>query len=235
MNDKLTFAAILLGGYLLGRTKKLKMALAVAGALGVRELKEHPDLLKAGGAVLSTPAVKKLTDELSGRLVEAGKTAVVAAATKRVDSLVSNLEERTGSPLASRGGRDKSGSADEAGKTREAGEAEEPADEATPEESPAEDEGAEDTEQDEAKAGTPSEDEEPEDEEPEDEQPQDEDEEPAPKAAPRRRRTTSDSSSRASGQGRSKQGTSAGGAKKSTGTRSTTRSTGGKTTRKGSR
>ncbi|MGW2092160.1 hypothetical protein [Promicromonospora sukumoe] len=226
MNDKLTFAAILLGGYLLGRTKKLKMALAVVGALGVRELKQHPDLLKAGGAALSTPAVKKLTDELSGRLVEAGKTAVVAAATKRVDSLVSNLEERTGSPLASRGGRDKSGSADEAG------EAEEPADEATPEESPAEEEGAEDAEQEEAKAGTPSEEEEPEDEEPEDEQPQDEDEEPAPKAAPRRRRTESGSSSRTSGQGRSKQGTSAGGAKKSTGTRSTSRSTSGKTTKK---
>lgn len=226
MNDKLTFAAILLGGYLLGRTKKLKMALAVAGALGVRELKEHPDLLKAGGAALSTPAVKKLTDELSGRLVEAGKTAVVAAATKRVDSLVSNLQERTGSPLPSRGARDEGGSADEA---------EEPADEAAPDESPLEEEEAEDTEQEEAKAGTPSEGEEPEDEEPEDEQPQDEDEEPAPKAAPRRRRTTSGSSSRASDQGRSKQGTSAGGAKKSTGTRSTTRSTGGKTTRKGSR
>lgn len=218
MNDKLTFAAILLGGYLLGRTKKLKMALAVAGVLGARELKAHPDLLKAGTAALSTPAVKKLTDELSGRLVEAGKTAVVAAATKRVDGLVSNLEQRMGSPLASGGGRDQGGPA---------GDTEEPVDEAT-DESPLEDETEEETEQE----GTPSEGEEPETEEPEDEQPQDEDEEPAAKAAPRRRRTASGSSSGTSGQGRSKQGTSAGGAKKSTGTRSTSRSTSGKTTKK---
>ncbi|MFD6444352.1 hypothetical protein ACFWEJ_04580 [Promicromonospora sp. NPDC060204] len=209
MDDKLTFAAVLLGGYLLGRTKKLKLALAVAGALGVRELRAHPDLLKASGAALSTPAIKKLTDEVSGRLVEAGKTAVVAAAAKRVDSLVSNLEERAGAPLASHGG-------------------EQPADEETGDEPAPEDEAS----PEEATAGSRSGDDEPEDEQKQADDEQADDEQATPKSAGRRRRAASESSSRTSGQGRSKQGASAGGAKKSTGTRSTTRSTSGKSTRK---
>jgi outer membrane biosynthesis protein TonB len=103
MDDKLMFAAVLLGGYVLGRTKRMKLALTVAGALAVRELRSNPDLLKAGSSVLSSPAVKKLTDEFSGRLVEAGKTAAVAAATKRVDGLVSNLEKRAGARQAEHG------------------------------------------------------------------------------------------------------------------------------------
>lgn len=206
MDDKLKIAAVLLAGYLLGRTKRMKLALAAAGALAVRELRSNPDVLKAGTSVLASPAVKKLTDELSGRLVEAGKTAVVAAAAKRVDGLVSNLEKRTGSPLAPPGAEK-----DDADEPEESPEpTEEPADEDLPAE-------------------------EPEEEPPGEEEESSGDKKAAQKAPTRQRRSESSKtsrSSRASGEGGSRQTTSGGRGKKSAGTTSTRKSTGGSSTRK---
>ncbi|MFJ3404880.1 hypothetical protein [Promicromonospora sp. NPDC090134] len=210
MDDKLKIAAVLLAGYLLGRTKRMKLALAAAGALAVRELRSNPDVLKAGTSVLASPAVKKLTDELSGRLVEAGKTAVVAAAAKRVDGLVSNLEKRTGSPLAPPGAE--KDDADEPGESPEP--TEEPADEGVDEDLPAE---------------------EPEEEPPGEEEESSGDKKAAQKAPTRQRRSESSKtsrSSRASGEGGSRQTTSGGRGKKSAGTTSTRKSTGGSSTRK---
>lgn len=207
MDDKLKIAAVLLAGYLLGRTKRMKLALTAAAALAVRELRSNPDLLKAGTSVLASPAVKKLTDELSGRLVEAGKTAVVAAAAKRVDGLVSNLEKRTGAPLAS-------GEAGEAAPEESPEPTEEPTDEGTDEDLPAE---------------------EPEEEPPGEEEESSGDEKAARKAPTRQRRSESSKtsrSSRASGEGGSRQTTSGGRGKKSAGTTSTRKSAGGSSTRK---
>lgn len=96
MDDKLKFAGMLLGGYLLGRTKRMKTALMLATTVGAKQLQSNPEMLaKAGSAVLSSPEVKKLTDELTGRLTEAAKAAAVAAATKRVESLTTNIQART--------------------------------------------------------------------------------------------------------------------------------------------
>ncbi|MEV0891620.1 hypothetical protein [Promicromonospora sp. NPDC050262] len=209
MDDKLKIAAVLLTGYLLGRTKRMKLALAAAGALAVRELRANPDLLKTGSSVLASPAVKKLTDELSGRLVDAGKTAVVAAAAKRVDGLVSNLEKRTGAPPSARG-------PEEDEPTDQPDESPEPADEAGDEVPP----------------------EETEEEEPSDEpdEPNEPDDEPAAaRSAPRQRRSEpkeTSRSSRTSGEGGSRKATSGGRGKKSSGTASTRKSTSGTSTRK---
>ncbi|WP_020015574.1 hypothetical protein [Promicromonospora sukumoe] len=210
MDDKLKFAAILLGGYVLGRTKRMKLALTVAGALAFRELRSNPDLLKAGSSLLSSPAVKKLTDEFSGRLVEAGKTAAVAVATKRVDGLVSNLEKRAGSRRAEHGPEE-----------------DEPAE--APEESPepAEESPDEETEEP-ADEGT---------EEPsgEEETAQEDEEEPAAKRSKRESSASGGSrSSRSSAQSGSKQSSSGTRARKSSGTRSgsTTKSSGGSSARR---
>lgn len=140
MDDKLKFAAVLLGGYLLGRTKRMKLALTAAGALAVRELRSNPELLKAGSSVLSSPPVKRLTDELSGRLVEAGKAAVVSAATKRVDGLVADLEKRTGSLRVPQDDQEK----DEQENDEQADAPEEAEEGSRAEDEPAEDEPAED-------------------------------------------------------------------------------------------
>lgn len=203
MDDKLKIAAVLLTGYLLGRTKRMKLALAAAGALAVRELRANPDLLKTGSSVLASPAVKKLTDELSGRLVDAGKTAVVAAAAKRVDGLVSNLEKRTGAPPSARG-------PEEDEPTDQPDESPEPADEAGDEVPP----------------------EETEEEEPSDE-PDDEPAAARSAPRQRRSEPKETSrSSRTSGEGGSRKATSGGRGKKSSGTASTRKSTSGTSTRK---
>ncbi len=209
MDDKLKIAAVLLAGYLLGRTKRMKLALTAAAALAVRELRTNPDLLKAGNSVLASPTVKKLTDELSGRLVEAGKTAVVAAAAKRVDGLVSNLEKHTGAPLA----------------PRDAEEDDEPEESPEPTEAPTDEGAEEDLPAEEAEEEEP----------PGDEQEPSDDEKAAPKPTTRQRRSESNKtsrSSRASGEGGSRQTTSGGRGKKSAGTTSTRKSAGGSSTRK---
>lgn len=103
MDDKVKLAAVLLGGYLLGRTKRMKTALMVAGALatrGVRGESQGSGLLGGtlGGvtdSVLKSPELKRLRGEVTGKLVGAGKAAALAAATRRIDSLSSGLQDRT--------------------------------------------------------------------------------------------------------------------------------------------
>jgi hypothetical protein len=85
-------------GYLLGRTRKGRMALMLVG-VGVtgRAGKNPAALLKQGVDVLgSSPQVKTLTETVRGRLVEAGKAAAVSAVSSQVDTLTGKIEERTG-------------------------------------------------------------------------------------------------------------------------------------------
>ncbi|MDP9866518.1 MULTISPECIES: hypothetical protein [Streptosporangium] len=83
-------------GYLLGRSHKLRLALALAaagatGRLGV----SGGDLLQQGLKTLgSSPELSKLTDSVRGELLEVGKAAVRTAASKQIDSLTSRLHER---------------------------------------------------------------------------------------------------------------------------------------------
>jgi hypothetical protein len=93
-------------GYLLGRTRKGRLALMLVG-VGVtgRAAKNPAALVKQGVDILgSSPEVKTLTETVRGRLVEAGKAAAVSAVSSRVDTLTGKIEERTGalssSPLA---------------------------------------------------------------------------------------------------------------------------------------
>lgn len=182
MDDKVKLAAVLLGGYLLGRTKRMKTALMVAGALatrGVRGESQGSGLLGGtlGGvtdSVLKSPELKRLRGEVTGKLVGAGKAAALAAATRRIDSLSSGLQDRTERL------RGKQQPADES-----AEEPEEPAEgEEAPEEETAEYEGeaegeAEEYEEEEAPEGEAEEYEEEEAPEEEAEEPEAEAEEPA--------------------------------------------------------
>jgi hypothetical protein len=93
-------------GYLLGRTRKGRLALMLVG-VGVtgRVAKNPAALVKQGVDVLGSSAeVQTLTETVRGRLVEAGKAAAVSAVSNRVDTLTGKIEERTGalssSPLA---------------------------------------------------------------------------------------------------------------------------------------
>lgn len=86
----------LTGGYLLGRSRKMKAAmflaiLAAGGKLPAdpNELVRRIPLLGGGGPL------DEVTADLRERLVDAGKTAAMTAASNRIDSLSDKLERRT--------------------------------------------------------------------------------------------------------------------------------------------
>ncbi|MFG3102094.1 hypothetical protein ACGFZL_16455 [Streptomyces sp. NPDC048182] len=98
MNDNRTaLAAALAGGYLLGRTKKAKLAIAVGSYMAGKKLGMSPgQLLTEGlGRLPQTPQLQQLTDQLRDELLTAGKAAVSAAANRRLTGLADTLRERT--------------------------------------------------------------------------------------------------------------------------------------------
>lgn len=97
-------------GYLLGRTKKGRLALTLAAAGATGKLAGNPaQLVKQGVSLLgSSPELKSLTEDVRGRLVDAGKAAAVSATSGRINALTNRLEERTEGlrrpPVPGRGG-----------------------------------------------------------------------------------------------------------------------------------
>ena len=96
MDGRAKLAAVLLGGYLLGRTKKMKLALTVAGAIGGKQLMNNrQDIVSRATKVLdSSPEAKRLVNEVTGTLVQAARGAALTAASKGVSSLSTNLQDR---------------------------------------------------------------------------------------------------------------------------------------------
>jgi hypothetical protein len=161
-------------GYLLGRTRKLKLALMVGSVLANRKL--------------VSGQVDKITDAagigpLGEQLVSAGKKAAVGAISTRIDGFSDRIAERTSRLNGS--GEDEEEPEDEYEDEEPAEDEEEPEDEY--EEEPAEDEEAPEDEyeeeeeepaEDEYEEEEPAEDEELPEDEYEEEEPVDEEEEP---------------------------------------------------------
>ncbi|MBY8882221.1 hypothetical protein [Actinacidiphila acidipaludis] len=87
-------AAAVTGGYLLGRFRKARWALVLAGAVAGRQLRSNG---RGGTAaqLLKSPEIGKLTGNLRGQLASAGKAAAVAATARQMDALSDRLAERT--------------------------------------------------------------------------------------------------------------------------------------------
>ncbi|MFL6073930.1 MAG: hypothetical protein ACJ73S_11100 [Mycobacteriales bacterium] len=81
-------------GYLLGRTRKMKLAAMVAAAAATGRMK--PGKLLGGSSPLSqlTPELGKLTESVRGGLTEAGKAAALSAASSRIESMTERLHDR---------------------------------------------------------------------------------------------------------------------------------------------
>jgi hypothetical protein len=96
MDPKSKVAAAVAAGYLLGRTKKLKLAVTVGSVLAGQRISTNPQkLLKgASGLVQSNPALSALQTELRGRAFDAAKGAAVSVATSRIDKLTDSLRTR---------------------------------------------------------------------------------------------------------------------------------------------
>ncbi|MGA5168720.1 MULTISPECIES: hypothetical protein [Streptomyces] len=86
-----TIGAALLGGYVLGRTKKGK--LAVTAATWMLRKKINPK--EIASAVTGSPAIDALGERIRKELVTAGKEAATTAVAARADRLADSLHSRT--------------------------------------------------------------------------------------------------------------------------------------------
>ncbi|MEV1069759.1 hypothetical protein [Streptomyces sp. NPDC050263] len=84
----------LAGGYFLGRAHKMRWALALAGLAAGSRLRPGGG---AGTKLLASPEINKLTQTVRNELLSAGKTAAVAAAGSRIDSLSDRMQRRASS------------------------------------------------------------------------------------------------------------------------------------------
>ncbi|GAB3695459.1 hypothetical protein [Saccharopolyspora tripterygii] len=88
--SKVQIATAVAVGYALGRTRRMKLALMAGGVLLGRRVKSPTDLLSKAGSAVPT----ELTGTLRDRLVDAARSAAVAAASDKIDSLGDDLSER---------------------------------------------------------------------------------------------------------------------------------------------
>lgn len=93
---KAAVLAAVAGGYLLGRTRKAKLALTVGSVVAGRRLGLDPqELLRQGIQKLAeTPQFEELTDQVKHQLVAAARTAVSSTANRRLESLADALRDR---------------------------------------------------------------------------------------------------------------------------------------------
>ncbi|WP_406444178.1 histone protein [Streptomyces sp. NBC_01613] len=93
--NKAGLAAALAGGYVLGRTKKGRMALTAAALLLGRSL--HPRELVAGGIrkIGGIPQDGESGEQDPGDIVQAGREVVSAVANRRLTAFTTALHERT--------------------------------------------------------------------------------------------------------------------------------------------
>jgi hypothetical protein len=83
------------GGYLLGRTKKMKLALMLGGIAAGRRVGGPGELLSRGSKLVeASPELSRLVGQVQGRLLEAGKGAAVAVATRQVEALTDRVGRR---------------------------------------------------------------------------------------------------------------------------------------------
>lgn len=84
-------------GYLLGRTKKLRLAVTVAGLLAGQRMAGRGSLLEQGTKLLdSSPELKKLQDQIRGRLMDAAKDAALGVAASRMEQMAEALQAPKG-------------------------------------------------------------------------------------------------------------------------------------------
>ncbi|MGW8690880.1 histone protein, partial [[Kitasatospora] papulosa] len=193
---KVTLAAAVVGGYVLGRTKKGRLALSIATYLAGRRFGLEPRQIAAEGVrrLSEMPQFAELQDQLKGEVLESGRKALTAAADRGMNSLADALSDRTarlGAPEEGEEEEDEGEYEDE----------EEPEDEDEDEDEEGDEYEEEDEEPEEPEEEDEEEEpEEEEEEESEDEEPEEEEEEESEDEEPEEPRRTK-SSDGASGRG----------------------------------
>ncbi|MGR6998029.1 SRPBCC family protein [Yinghuangia aomiensis] len=96
MSNRAILAAAVAGGYVLGRTKKGRMAIGVGSYLLTRHYHVNPRELVAAGAerLGAAPELQHVTDRVRKDVTAAGKSALTAQVERRVGALADRLEDR---------------------------------------------------------------------------------------------------------------------------------------------
>jgi hypothetical protein len=99
MSTKSRVATAVAAGYVLGRFKKLRLAVMAGSALTNDSVRNAAlgYVKKGSGRFGSTSAGQTLTQQVGAKLVDAGKAAALAAAASRVDSISDRLAARSSS------------------------------------------------------------------------------------------------------------------------------------------
>ncbi|MDQ0306181.1 type IV secretory pathway VirB10-like protein [Kitasatospora herbaricolor] len=94
---KVALVAATVGGYVLGRLKRGRLAFAVATYIAGRRFGLDPRQLATEGLrkLGDVPQVAELSEQVKGDFLETGKTALAAVANRRVGELADSLHERT--------------------------------------------------------------------------------------------------------------------------------------------
>ncbi|TMU93104.1 hypothetical protein [Streptomyces sp. DASNCL29] len=123
-NGKIAVAVV--GGYLLGRTKKAKLAVGLGMLLAGKKITLDPQQLKK--SLAQAPLLSGLNSEVRKELVDATRQAATKAVSGRVSGLADSLHERTALLRGEGGGVDEGeGEKADAEDERDRGEDEEPA------------------------------------------------------------------------------------------------------------
>src|SRR3954452_20113701 len=80
-------------GYLLGRMRKLRLAITVGGLLAGQRVATNPQALLSQGNKLieNNPELRKLRGEITGRLLDAARDAAILTASSRLESMTESL------------------------------------------------------------------------------------------------------------------------------------------------
>src|SRR6476659_4165276 len=82
------------GGYLLGRTKKLRLAITLGSMLaGQKIATDRAGMVKQiGGLIEGNPELSKIRDQIMGQLMQSARAAAMTTATSRLQQLTTQLE-----------------------------------------------------------------------------------------------------------------------------------------------
>jgi len=94
-SHKTTVLAGVAGGYLLGRTKKAKLALTLAALVAGRRLAPQDLLGKGVRKITDTPQPAGLSGHVTDQMMTAARQAASSLVGRRVESLTDSLRERT--------------------------------------------------------------------------------------------------------------------------------------------
>jgi len=97
VNATARIAAAVAGGYLLGRTKKLKMAITVGSMLAGQRISTNPrELLRQGAQLIeSNPELAKLSEQVRSQLIQALRAAAVSTASDGMNQISDAIHNRT--------------------------------------------------------------------------------------------------------------------------------------------